>query len=103
MINTLSNMYGEIPLVVKVPHYTRASGTREIRVLMTHDISPHGLDNVILSAHVLPLSFKNMCSVLTCQKIHSCVGRRVWLGMKVLTIGGLEFHSLSTYYLRDAN
>ena len=45
---TLSNPYGEISLVVKVPHYTRASGTREIRTLTTRDISPYGLDNVIL-------------------------------------------------------
>ena len=43
MIDTLSNTYAETSLVVKVPHYTHA-----IRTLMTPDILPYGLDNVML-------------------------------------------------------
>ena len=43
MINTLSNAYGKISLVIKVLQYTRA-----IHTLMTRDILPYGLDNVIM-------------------------------------------------------
>ena len=39
MINTSSNAYGKISLVVKVPHYTRA--------LVQHVLLPYGLDSVI--------------------------------------------------------
>ena len=50
MINTLSNAYDKISRVVKVLHYTRAYGTHAIHTLTTRDISPYGLDNVILSS-----------------------------------------------------
>ena len=42
MINTLSNAYCEISLVVKAPHRTRA-----IRALTTRDISQYTSDNII--------------------------------------------------------
>ena len=48
MINTLSNAYGKIPLVVKAPYCTRACGTRVIRALMTCDILPYMFDNSII-------------------------------------------------------
>ena len=48
MINTLSNAYGKIPLVVKAPYCTRASGTRVIRALTTRDILPYMFDNSIV-------------------------------------------------------
>ena len=44
MINTLSNMYCEISLVVKAPHRTHA-----IRTLTTRDISQYTSDNIIVS------------------------------------------------------
>ena len=47
MINTLSDVYCEISLVVKAPHRTRAFGTCAIRALMTRDISQYTSDNVI--------------------------------------------------------
>ena len=49
MINTLSNAYGKIPLVVKAPYCTRACGTRVIRALTTRDILPYMFNNSILS------------------------------------------------------
>ena len=48
MMDTLSNAYGKISLIVKVPHYTRAYGTHAMRTMTTRDILPYGLDNVIL-------------------------------------------------------
>ena len=48
MINTLSNAYGKISLVVKAPYCTRACGTRVIRALTTRDILPYMFDNSIL-------------------------------------------------------
>ena len=48
MINTLSNVYCEISLVVKAPHRTSAKGTHAICALTTRDISQYTSDNIIL-------------------------------------------------------
>ena len=49
MINTFSNLQGRISQVVKITYYTRAYGTHAIPLaLITHDILPYKLDNIII-------------------------------------------------------
>ena len=67
MINTLSNAYCEISLVVKAPHRTSAEGTSAIRALTTRDISQYTSDNIIVLTVLMVvelLSFAWLSSIM---------------------------------------
>ena len=67
MINTLSNAYCEISLVVKEQHCTRAFGTRAIRALTTRDISQYTSDNIIVTTTCIYVCMyvHNVCMCLS--------------------------------------
>ena len=117
MINTLSNAYGKISLV-KVLHYTCAYGTRAIGTLTSRDISPYGLDNVIIftcflgnkQGYLLPIGAKRwiwdillppgnqseqrFCMVTALRKCKSWQGAMAWTMVVLVYVETLSSWSL---------